>query len=396
MDETTTETLDFDEAVSRASRDDLVAAMEWALSETLYIDSSGVITDDCSCGDYYPEFEARVRECLVEALSERLSFPERAPATADLVVDVVSEVTTRIYDWALEDAYCYIPERCEDATSDFAEQLASILGVSEVSEPSWPELLCTLIEEELYVFDLDGVEQICLDTPLRAEVLLGPDGVWAGDPMSTEAVLDFVRGVAEEPDLEQRAQPPALALASAAGVGVDQLRDAAKSIQDGTEPKATDARSRLALSLVTELNDYIGYGCSQVAVLCSATLPELARLMSGKDGQGLAVGPEPPTCGLFDRLGGSGGSFSIELPEGLVIGPRGSSSELTVDRILLPEASGLSWYTVNETYGLLPSVYDARLGSEVTQDQPRVNPPLEQDLLPSRCEPAEEADEPER
>ena len=366
-------TMSFEEAVAKATRDDLVGAMEWALSEDLFIDSAGVIYDDCSCGDYWPEFSDRVRRMLVEEVSDLLACPEQRPMSADeLVSSVVTEVTGKVYETALESAY----ESLAGATVDFAGSLSRSLG-SEVEEPSCPELLNALVDEGLWRFELKAVSQLCFDAELRAEVLLGPDGVYSGDPLSTEDALAVVSGTDKNPEPARLSQTPALALAEAAGVSLEQLRSAMRARWRGDAAPSPGA-DRLAATLVEELDEYTSYGCSQVAVLCTATLPELAGIVASEGGKALAVGPEPPLCGLYDRFAGCGGVFAIELPEGLALEPRGSASPLAVDRVMLPEASHLPWWSVEDTYGLLPSAYDARLGIAVEQPRDSENPPLEE------------------
>ena len=370
-------TMSFEEAVAKATRDDLVRAMEWSLSEDLFIDSAGVIYDDCSCGDYWPEFSDRVRRMLIEEVSDRLACPEQCPSSAnELVSTVVAEVTGKVYETALESAYEYGHELLASAPAGFADSLSRSLG-SEVEEPTWPELLSALVDEGLWRFELEAVSQLCLDAELRAEVLLGPDGVYSGDPLSTEDALAVVSGTNKDPDPAQLSQTPALALAEAAGVSLEQLRSAMRAHWRG-EAAPSSGADRLAATLAEELDEYTSYGCSQVAVLCTATLPELAGLVAGEGGRALAVGPEPPLCGLYDRFVGCGGVFAIELPEGFSLEPRGSASPLAVDRVMLPEASHLPWWSVEDTYGLLPSAYDARLGVAVKQPRDSENPPLEE------------------
>lgn len=383
------ETIQFDEAIQRLPTGRLRALMPGLVGDVFFVDRSGTVTDVLSSGMYGYEFEEYVCRKALAAVTRQLYSPERkgAPDLEEALLEVRDMVYEQAYDSLLS---WWPPSETSSAVAHVAEVLSAELSDGdhevEVVEPTWADLVCTLVENGTYQFDFGSVDDIVMAHEFRCELLLGHDGVYGGDPLTNGDVERLLTGELSRGDFSdsELRDTPVLAFARSQGLSLDDLREGAR-VALSRDDKGLVRGERVPLSpaerIFEEVREAPSDSTCQVGVLCRMTLADVcAALGDGGDHDvEVACADGMPLMGLYDRFSGAGGVFALEAASNRVVLPGAGSDELALALVMFPEAKDCPWYTIDDCYGLVPSAYDAQARA-VTRgaagDLPRGNEPL--------------------
>lgn len=382
------ETIQFDEAIQRLPTGRLRVLMPDLVGDVFFVDRSGTVTDDLSSGMYGYEFEEYVCRKALAAVARQLYSPEWKGAP-DLE-EALLEVRDMVYEQAYDSLLSWSPRETSSAVARAAEVLSAELSDGdhevEVVEPTWADLVCTLVENGTYQFDFGSVDDIVMAHEFRCELLLGHDGVHSGDPLTNGDVERLLTGdlsPADFSDTELR-DTPVLAFARAQGLSLDDLKEGAR-VALSRDRKGLVAGERVPLSpaerIFEEVREAPHDSICQVGVLCRMTLADACAALGdgGDHSVEIACADGWPLMGLYDRFSGAGGVFALEAASNRVVLPGAGAVGLAISQAMFPEAGDCPWYTIDDCYGLAPSAYDAHARTvtrEAAGNRTRGNEPL--------------------